>query len=236
MLEEKFYSGENIENKKPYINYISENRWKVGNHIFSNSDEKCIYIQNQYPSNFYSLSKCKNQFSCGICKQTRQSKIWFGLNQEDYDLGCIHIKELISAIYWGRENINISNISTGMLPFLEYRVPRSYIEVERAKILLCNLCTPLTKQIYFIRNEECLIESEASSASYNIISYPELKWNENIVSYNKRQYNCTCKHRQTRLFNNKYVCEHIIKVVQDEEIKSRKLDLVLFLVNKYFEN
>ena len=40
----------------------------------------------------------------------------------------------------------------------------------------------------------------------------------------------------TRLLNNKYVCEHIIKVVQDEKIKSRKLDLVLFLVNKYFEN
>jgi len=57
MLEEKFYSGENIENKKPCINYIAENRWKVENHIFSNSDKNCIYIQNQYPSNFYSLSK-----------------------------------------------------------------------------------------------------------------------------------------------------------------------------------
>ena len=236
MFKEKFYSVENIENKKPCINYISENKWRVENQIFINSQEKCIYIQNQYPSNFHSLSKCKNQFSCGICKLDRQSKIWFGLNQEDYDLGCIHIKELISAIYWGRENINISYISNGMLPILNYTVPQTYLEVERAKILLSNLSTPVTRQIFFIRNDQCLIESESSSASYNTISYPELKWNENIVLYNKRQYNCTCKHRQTRLFNNKYVCEHIIKVVEDEEIKTRKLDLVLFLINKYFEN
>jgi len=234
MYREKIFNCPNIKDRKSSINNIEENTWRVGNSIFVNSEEKCIYIQNQYPSNFRSLSSCKNQFSCGICKQEIQSKKWFGLNQQDYELGCIHIKHLISAIYWGRENINISYITTGRLPYLAYAVPSTCLEVERAKIILSNLSLPIIKQVLFMRNIECLGETESLSASYNIICYPELKWSENIVKYSKRNYKCTCSNN---IYNNgKYVCDHILKVVGDEEIKTRKLGLVLFLINKYFEN
>ena len=44
------------------------------------------------------------------------------------------------------------------------------------------------------------------------------------------------QHVKRNLESAGFVCDHILKVVGDEEIKTRKLHLVLFLINKYFEN
>ena len=233
MLKEKIFNAENIENKKSYIRYISENNWLVGNPVFINSKDNYIFIQNEYPSNFQSLNKFKTQFSCGICNKDRQSKSWFALNQDDYDLGCIHIKELIVAIYWGiKKNHIIPLLDICRFPEIKYKEPKSEIEIEKAKILLSNLKTPERNQIYFIRNIECLLENEFLNSNYNLISYPHLKWSENIINYNKRQFKCTCKES----LNNKIHCTHIIKVIEDEKIKKKNLDFILFLINKYFED
>jgi len=189
----------------------NENSWIVEDYDLCHQDNCFIYIKNDFSQNFIN-SQNKKFFSCGICNPNLQSKIWFSNTKLDYDLACNHIKNIILAQEYSKYQYS----NTLWPKYLIY--PTTYLD-----LLKCDL---INKQIDNINKLK--LDFNIYINYYDKINYIDFRLTKYQVIKNKSRFFCNCKY-----INN---CNHIKNVKIYDKKNDIIINLVLFLVHKYFDS
>ena len=198
-----------------------ENIWLIEDYEASKIENCNIYIKNDWPHNFNS-SQNKKLFACGICNPKLQSKVWFTDSTIDYELACNHIKNILIAQEYSKQQQQDRPWPNN------WSFPTTCLEVDKCNLLIDEIKNPDKLQTYFSDSLENIDSLMPYPTYYDTIKYIDFKLKKYQVIKNNSIYNCNCK----KMFK----CNHIKNVILYEKKKDTIINLVLFLVQKYFES
>lgn len=207
-----------------------ENVWSFSALEFKINNVKPIYINNNIPHSIQSSKKI-NMYSCGICCRNLQSKLWFNETESDYDLACSHIKWILIAKEYNRQQ----DINKRPWPN-NYLFPTTYDQVKLCSIINNNLQKPNLRQTYFSDAIENIDSLPPYPVIYDTIYFPNIIYCKNRIVKKKGIFTCNCDiDKYYKNFSNNFNCNHCIEIINFENDKQRLREFILFLVFKYFE-
>jgi hypothetical protein len=207
-----------------------EDSWLCSSLEFKNTDTKPIYINNNLPHMINTTSR-KNMYSCGICCRNLQSKIWFQECETDYDIACSHIKWILIAREYSRQQ----DINKRPWPN-NYLFPTTYEQVKLCGIINDNLNKPNLRQTYFSDALENIDSLPPYPIMYDTIYFPDIIYVNNAIVKSKGVFSCNCDlDKYYKSFNKNFNCHHCINIINFENEKQRLREFILFLVFKYFD-